>query len=136
MESQKDLSASETDSEDAEFTSDRQLRNRSLLQKSKRFENHIIEAESYLDDYNPETYKKNSKDGTNWKKAMQSKMNLLSENYTWELTDLPVGAKAIPLSEFIDSKPIQMAASTNIKPDLLRGASVNARVLITVKHTV
>ncbi|GFW25362.1 retrovirus-related pol polyprotein from transposon tnt 1-94 [Trichonephila clavipes] len=55
--SQEDLSDSETDrEEDAEPTSDRQLRNRSLLQKPKRFEDHIMEAESYLDDYNPETY--------------------------------------------------------------------------------
>ncbi|GFT87141.1 retrovirus-related Pol polyprotein from transposon TNT 1-94 [Trichonephila clavipes] len=53
--SQEDLSDSETDTEeDAEPTSDRQLRNRSLLQKPKR------------------------------------------ENHTWELSDLPVGAKAIP----------------------------------------
>ncbi|GFY75370.1 hypothetical protein TNIN_94591 [Trichonephila inaurata madagascariensis] len=53
--SQEDLSDSETDSEDAESTSDRQLRNLSLLQKPKRFEDHIMQTESYLDDYNPET---------------------------------------------------------------------------------
>ncbi|GFU71389.1 hypothetical protein TNCV_2584601 [Trichonephila clavipes] len=60
-----------------------------------------MEAESYLDDYNPETYEEaiNSKDSTNWKKAMESEMNSLeSENHTWELSDLPVGAKAIPLN--------------------------------------
>ncbi|GFW95320.1 retrovirus-related Pol polyprotein from transposon TNT 1-94 [Trichonephila clavipes] len=91
--SQKDSSDSE---EDAEPTSDRQLRNGSLLQKPKQFEDHIMEAVSYLDDYNHETYEEavNSKDSTNWKKAMESKMNSLSENNTWELTDLPVGAKA------------------------------------------
>ncbi|GFT42874.1 retrovirus-related Pol polyprotein from transposon TNT 1-94 [Trichonephila clavipes] len=57
-----------------------------------------MEAESYLDDYNPETYEEaiNSKDSTNWKKVMESEMNSLSENHTWELSDLPVGAKAIP----------------------------------------
>ncbi|GFV77404.1 retrovirus-related Pol polyprotein from transposon TNT 1-94 [Trichonephila clavipes] len=27
---------------------------------------------------------------------MESEMNSLSENHTWELSDLPVGAKAIP----------------------------------------
>ncbi|GFV84632.1 retrovirus-related Pol polyprotein from transposon TNT 1-94 [Trichonephila clavipes] len=55
--SQEDLRDSETDrEEDAEPTSNRQLRNRSLLQRPKRFEDHIMEAESYLDDYNPETY--------------------------------------------------------------------------------
>ncbi|GFU78945.1 retrovirus-related Pol polyprotein from transposon TNT 1-94 [Trichonephila clavipes] len=43
--SQEDLSDSETDrEEDAEPTSDRQLRNRSLLQKPKRFEDHIMET--------------------------------------------------------------------------------------------
>ncbi|GFU02586.1 retrovirus-related Pol polyprotein from transposon TNT 1-94 [Trichonephila clavipes] len=97
--SQEDLSDSETDrEEDAEPTSDRQLRSRSLLQKPKRFEDHIMEAESYLDDYNPETYEEaiNSKDSTNWKKVMESEMNSLRENHTWELSDLPVGAKAIP----------------------------------------
>ncbi|GFV74067.1 hypothetical protein TNCV_601181 [Trichonephila clavipes] len=95
--SQEDLSDSETDrEEDAEPTSDRQLRNHSLLQKPKRFEDHIMEAESILDDYNPETYEEaiNSKDSTNWKKAMESEMNSLSENHTWELSDLPVGAKS------------------------------------------
>ncbi|GFV46336.1 hypothetical protein TNCV_3232251 [Trichonephila clavipes] len=52
--SQEDLNDSVTDSEDAETTSDRQLRNRSLMQKPKRFEDRIMEAGSYLDDYNPE----------------------------------------------------------------------------------
>ncbi|GFY62151.1 hypothetical protein TNIN_220641 [Trichonephila inaurata madagascariensis] len=55
LQSQEDLSDSETDSEVAESTSDRQLRNRSLLQKPKRSEDHIMDAESYLDDYNPKT---------------------------------------------------------------------------------
>ncbi|GFY40169.1 hypothetical protein TNIN_429551, partial [Trichonephila inaurata madagascariensis] len=53
--SPEDLMDSETDSEDPESTSDRQLRNHSILQKPKRFEDHIMEEESYLDDYNPET---------------------------------------------------------------------------------
>ncbi|GFY61258.1 retrovirus-related Pol polyprotein from transposon TNT 1-94 [Trichonephila inaurata madagascariensis] len=58
----------------------------------------IMEVESYLDDYdNPETYEAaNSKDSTNWKKAMESEMNLLREKHTWELIDLPVGTKAKP----------------------------------------
>ncbi|GFY75367.1 hypothetical protein TNIN_94561, partial [Trichonephila inaurata madagascariensis] len=42
--SQDDLSDSETDIEDAESTLDRQLRNCPLLQKPKRFEDHIMEA--------------------------------------------------------------------------------------------
>ncbi|GFT53204.1 retrovirus-related Pol polyprotein from transposon TNT 1-94 [Trichonephila clavipes] len=34
---------------------------------------------------------------------MESEMNSLSENHTWELSDLPVGAKAIPcFSQGID----------------------------------
>ncbi|GFY76746.1 retrovirus-related Pol polyprotein from transposon TNT 1-94 [Trichonephila inaurata madagascariensis] len=96
--SQEDLSDSETDGEEyAEPTSDRQLRNYSLLQKPKRFEDHIMEAESYLD-YFILKHKEaaNSKDSTDWKKAMESEMNSLNESYTWELSDLPVGAKAIP----------------------------------------
>ncbi|GFY75928.1 hypothetical protein TNIN_83241 [Trichonephila inaurata madagascariensis] len=63
----KKTSDSETNIEDAEPTSDRQLKNRSLLQKPKWFEDHIMEVESYLDDYNPETYEEavNSKNSTN-----------------------------------------------------------------------
>ncbi|GFU40104.1 retrovirus-related Pol polyprotein from transposon TNT 1-94 [Trichonephila clavipes] len=137
--SQEDLSDSETDrEEDAEPTLDRQLRNRSLLQKPKRFEDHIMEADSYLDDYNPETYEEaiNSKDSTNWKKAMESEMNSLSENHilgSYQTYQLEL--KQYPVSGFIDSKQIQMAASINIKQDWLQEALVNARALITVKHT-
>ncbi|GFV87268.1 retrovirus-related Pol polyprotein from transposon TNT 1-94 [Trichonephila clavipes] len=131
--SQEDLSDSETDrEEDTEPTSDRQL---TSAETKTRFEDHIMEAESYLDDYNPETYEEaiNSKDSTNWKKAMESERNSLSENHTWETYQLEL--KQYPVSGFIDSKQIQMAASINIKQDLLQEALVNARALITVKHT-
>ncbi|GFW24359.1 uncharacterized protein TNCV_606051 [Trichonephila clavipes] len=137
--SQEDLRDSETDREvDAEPTSDRQLRNRSLLQKPKRFEDHIMEAESYLYDYNPETYEEaiNSKDSTNWKKAMESEMNSLSENHilgSYQTYQLEL--KQYPVSGFIDSKQIHIAESINIKQDLLQEALVNVRALITVKHT-
>ncbi|GFW12448.1 retrovirus-related Pol polyprotein from transposon TNT 1-94 [Trichonephila clavipes] len=49
------------------------------------------------EDCNPETMQEavNFKDSTNWKKAIESEMNSLRENHTWELTDLPAGAKAI-----------------------------------------
>lgn len=89
-----------TDSEEeAEPTSPRQLRNRSLLQKPRRFEDHIMEAESYVNDNdNPETYREavEGRDSTNWKKAMDNEMSSLKENLTWELTALPAGARAIP----------------------------------------
>ncbi|GFY29306.1 hypothetical protein TNCV_4724341 [Trichonephila clavipes] len=99
-----------------------------------------MEAESYLDDYNPETYEEaiNSKDSTNWKKAMESEMNSLSENHTHivgSYQTYQLELKQYPVSGFIDSKQIQMAASINIKHDLLQEALVNARALITVKHT-
>ncbi|GFT42875.1 retrovirus-related Pol polyprotein from transposon RE1 [Trichonephila clavipes] len=95
-----------------------------------------MEAESYLDDYNPETYEEaiNSKDSTNWKKVMESEMNSLSENHTWELSDLPVGAKAIPC-KWVYRLETNPDGSINIKQDLLQEALVNARALITVKHT-
>jgi hypothetical protein len=89
-----------TDSEDnAKPTPVRQLRNRTLLNKPKRFENHIMEAEAYIyDNDNPKTYEEavNAKDSTNWKKAMNNEMGSLRENKTWELTNLPAGARAIP----------------------------------------
>lgn len=75
---------SDTGSEekDAEPTSDRQLRNRSLLQKPKQFEGQIMEAESFVDNNNPETYEEavNSKNSINWKKVMMSETNSLKEN--------------------------------------------------------
>lgn len=89
---------SDSDDEDAEPISQKQLRNRSLLRKPKRFEDHIMEAESYIsEDDTPSTYEEaiNSKDNLNWKKAMENEMNSLKENHTWELTDLPSGARAI-----------------------------------------
>ncbi|GFY44742.1 integrase core domain protein [Trichonephila inaurata madagascariensis] len=61
-----------------------------------------MEAESYLNDYNPETYKEavNSKESTDCKKSMNS----LSENHTWKLSDLPVGAKATTLLKTVFRK--------------------------------
>lgn len=96
----QDCEKDETDSdEESEPTLGRQLRNRTLLQKPKRFEDHIMEAESYVNENNyPYTYEEaiNAKDSTNWKKAMNAEMNWLKESQTWKLTDLPVRAKAIP----------------------------------------
>ncbi|GFW78094.1 retrovirus-related Pol polyprotein from transposon TNT 1-94 [Trichonephila clavipes] len=137
--SQEDLSDTVTDrEEDAGPTADRQLMNHSILQKPKRFEDHIMEAESYLDDYNPEAYEEavNSKDSTNWKKAMESEMNSLSENHTWVLSDLPVAAKATPYKWVYKLKTNPDGSINNYKAILVaRDFSVIARALIKVKHT-
>ena len=68
--------------EDTKSTLDRELRNRSLLCKPKRFEDHIMEAESFInDDNNPHTYEEavSSKQSTNWKKAMDREIGSLKE---------------------------------------------------------
>lgn len=96
-----ETSDAETDGEeeDVEPKLSRQLRNRSLLQKPKRFEDYIMEAESFINESEtPVTFEEavEGKDSLNWKNAMNSEMSSLKENHTWELTDLPVGARAIP----------------------------------------
>lgn len=98
-ESQEDEARDSDSEEEVEPTPGRQLRDRSLLQKPKRFKDHVMEADTYLSDNDsPETYKEavDGKDSSNWKKAMDNEMDSLKENQTWELTDLPVGARVIP----------------------------------------
>ena len=55
-------------------------------------ENFLLVQES------PESYEEamNIKHKEEWKKAMESEMNSLKENKTWELTTLPKAAKALP----------------------------------------
>ncbi|GFS61239.1 hypothetical protein NPIL_659401 [Nephila pilipes] len=68
------------------------------------FEDHIMEAGSYLGDhYNPGTYEEvvNAKDSIKRKKAMKNEMRSLKENPTWK-TDLRVTVEQCPVSRFID----------------------------------
>ena len=75
------------------------LRDRSLLAKPKKFDDYVTTAEAYvtlMDE--PECYEEavNSKDHQHWITAMNNEMDSLTKNETWELTDLPADAKAIP----------------------------------------
>ncbi|GBM32854.1 hypothetical protein AVEN_216553-1 [Araneus ventricosus] len=73
---QEITSDNEEDSdEELQPSSDRQLRNRSLLRKPAHFEDYIMEAESFVyETDNPGTFEEeiNSKESSNWKKVMES----------------------------------------------------------------
>ena len=63
----------------------RLLRDRSILRKPKRFEDHVMQAESFInDDDNPETYHEaiSGKASIHWKKAMKDEMDAFKENKT------------------------------------------------------
>ncbi|GBM22853.1 Retrovirus-related Pol polyprotein from transposon TNT 1-94 [Araneus ventricosus] len=88
----------EDNDEELQPSSDRQLRNHSLLCKPARFEDFIIEAESFIyETDNSGTFEEaiNSRESANWKKAMESEMASHRENQTRELTNLPTGSKAL-----------------------------------------
>jgi len=50
-----------------------------------------------LSEYEPQTYKAaiESSDAPYWKEAIQSKVEYILRNHTWELVDLPPGNKLI-----------------------------------------
>ncbi|GBM73806.1 hypothetical protein AVEN_242657-1 [Araneus ventricosus] len=78
----------EDNDEELQTSSDRQLRNFSLLPKPARFEDYIMEAESFVyETDSSRTFEEaiNSKESANWKKAMESEMASHRENQTWEL---------------------------------------------------
>lgn len=91
-----------SNNERAEASNYHQLRVRSSLQKPKKFNDFIMSAEiaeAYVMDlYEPDTYEDaiQSRESTKWKEAMDSEMNSLNENHTWELCDLPAEARVIP----------------------------------------
>ena len=88
--------------ESTALSESRKLRTRSSLQKPKKFDSYVMSAqiaEAYvLDIHEPETYEDaiQSRESTSWKEAMNSEINSLNENKTWELCDLPAQAKVIP----------------------------------------
>jgi transposase InsO family protein len=96
----QDKIAAETESEsENELPVHRELRNRSCLEKPKKFNDYVTTAEAYLTEMNePECYEEavNSKDREHWIRAMNNEMESLAKNQTWEIADLPEGAKAIP----------------------------------------
>ena len=90
---------SEAEQDEPTVSVRRELRDRSLLSKPTRYDDYVTTAEAYLTEMNePECYDEavNSKDHQHWVMAMNSEMDSLAKNQTWELTDLPDGAKAIP----------------------------------------
>jgi len=52
---------------------------------------------TYLSEYEPQTYKAaiESSDAPYWKEAIQSEVESILRNHTWELVDLPHGNKLI-----------------------------------------
>ncbi|XP_054715407.1 uncharacterized protein LOC129224886 [Uloborus diversus] len=95
-----DTEAESTDKEDELKSSHgMNLRDRSQIKKPKRFEEYIMEIESFVyDEKYPETYREaiESSEVNNWKKAMDSEMTSLKDNQTWKLCKLPKGVKPIP----------------------------------------
>lgn len=75
----------------------RTLRDRSKLRPPDRFKDYVmaVEANSMAE---PKTYKEamNSSEREKWLQAIDSEINSLKDNKTWELVELPKGRKAIP----------------------------------------
>lgn len=96
---------SDTDSnseDNTEIPATRQLRERSSLKKPKKFDDFVMSVQSaeawMLDIHEPESYEEaiQSRESIHWKEAMNREMNSLNENQTWELCELPTGAKLLP----------------------------------------
>lgn len=100
IEEPEEPNAESENEEDDESRSSRnmQLRDRSQLEKPRRFDDYIMDTEAFIYGEDPQTYQEalENPDKENWKKAMDSEINSLKENQTWELTKLPEGVKAIP----------------------------------------
>ena len=95
----QEVTANGSDSEEQDELTGRELRDRSLLAKPKKFDDYVTTAEAFLTEMNePESYEEavNSEDRENWKRAMNNEMESLAKNQTWELTDLPDDAESIP----------------------------------------
>lgn len=82
-----------------ERTETRALRDHSLIRKPVRFDDFVMNAVAELEDSytEPKTYKEAmlSENRDKWEEAMQSEMNSLKKNNTWELAALPKGRKAL-----------------------------------------
>lgn len=74
-----------------------QLRDRKCINQPKRFDEFVMTAAAMFSS-EPESYQEavNSDQRNNWQKAMESEIQSLAENHTWELASLPAGKKAIP----------------------------------------
>ena len=77
----------------------RELRDRSLLAKPKKFDDYVTTAEAFLTEISePESYEEavTGADREHWNKAMKNEIDSLAKNQTWQLTDLPDNMDAIP----------------------------------------
>ena len=65
-----------------------------------------------IDCKNPSCYKEAmlKDDKLKWEKAMQSKLDLLHKNSTWDLVDLPPDRKALPCKWIYKLKVINSAS--------------------------
>ncbi|XP_044760209.1 uncharacterized protein LOC123317668 [Coccinella septempunctata] len=80
------------------LTSERNLRDRSSLQKPRHLEDYTMLIEEFANQVtgDPETYEDalHSDDLAEWKKAMDREMSSLKENQTWTLTESFISGKA------------------------------------------
>ena len=70
----------------------RNLRNRTALRRPKNLDDYVMAAEDYFNFSSiPETFQEviNSKEKSEWMKAMEREMTSLQQNQTWKLTTLP-----------------------------------------------
>ena len=86
--------------EDNEYASKVQEEENEPKKKSKRArvaKDFGTDFMTYLSEYKPQTYKAaiESSDAPYWKEAIQSEVESILRNHTWELVDLPHGNKLI-----------------------------------------
>lgn len=74
------------------------LRNRDNLRPPSRYRDHVCNINLTLNAAEPKTFKEamSGVDREKWQEAINSEINSLEENETWELVELPKGRKAIP----------------------------------------
>ena len=61
---------------------------------------------TYVLEGEPQTFKEvvNSKESLMWKEVIQSEIDSILQNHTWELVDLPLGCKPLSLKWFFKRK--------------------------------
>lgn len=95
---EREVNRSDNSDENVEREENRMvLRDRANLKPSVRFNDYIMALEAN-NLYEPQTHTQaiSCKDKEKWIKAIESEINSLRDNETWELVELPKGRKAIP----------------------------------------
>ena len=89
---------SQDDNSDMQHPPCMQLRDHRCINLPARYDDFVLTAGAMFDSAEPDSFEEavNSDHSSEWQKAMQSEMQSLKDNQTWELEDLPPGKKAIP----------------------------------------